>query len=187
VKIELGIWRNFFAQFEGKFLIGGNFNGHHHSWVNSKNCNTGNSLFHCITELETNITFLNDGSQIFISDVTESKAALYLTYVDPRLSLLYTWNVGTDPWNSDHFPIYIEYNGIIAPRKGSRMLLDCIIKTVFMEEVKKKIMEVKMHNKWDSERDVKEMSDNFNQIIKRKLEETTPKRNNKNNVGNGGQ
>jgi hypothetical protein len=55
-----------------------------------------------------------------ISDATGSKAALDLTFVDPRSALLYTWKVGRDPRNSDPFPIGIEYNGIIDPRKGSK-------------------------------------------------------------------
>jgi hypothetical protein len=63
----------FFAQFEGQFLIGGDFNGHHHSWGNSKNCTTVNDLFHCNTELERNIMFLNDGFQPCISDATGPK------------------------------------------------------------------------------------------------------------------
>jgi hypothetical protein len=75
MKMELRVWKKFFAQFEGKFLIGGDFNGHYHSWGNSKICTTGNNLYHCITELETNITLLNDGSQTYISDATGSKAA----------------------------------------------------------------------------------------------------------------
>jgi hypothetical protein len=65
IKIELMVWKKFFAQFKGKFLIGGDFNGHHHSWGKSKNCTTGKNLYHCITELETNITLLNDGSQTY--------------------------------------------------------------------------------------------------------------------------
>jgi hypothetical protein len=78
MKIELRGWKKLFAHFEGKFLIGGDFNGHHHSWCNSKNCTTGNNLYHCITELETNIMLLNDGSKRYISDATGSKAALEL-------------------------------------------------------------------------------------------------------------
>jgi hypothetical protein len=35
---------------------------------------------------------------------------------------------------------------------------------------------VKTHNGWNRERDVKEMYENFIQIVKGKLEETTPKR-----------
>jgi hypothetical protein len=69
---------------------------------------------------ETNITLLNDGSQTYISDATGSKGALDLTFVDPRSALLYTWKVGTDPWNSDHYPITIEYNGTIEPGKGNK-------------------------------------------------------------------
>jgi hypothetical protein len=96
-----------FAQFKGKFLIGRDFNGHHHSWGNPKNCTTGNNLHLCINKLEKNITLLNDSSQTYISDATGSKAALYLTFVDQRSALLYTWKVGTDPWNSIHYPINI--------------------------------------------------------------------------------
>jgi hypothetical protein len=120
MKIELRVWKKFFAQFKGKFLIGGDFNGHHHLWGNSKNCATGNNLFYCITELETNITLLNDGSQTYIFDATGSMTAFDLTFVDQRSAVLYTWKVEPDPWNRDNFPVSIEYDGIMEPRKGSR-------------------------------------------------------------------
>jgi hypothetical protein len=45
MKIELRVWEKFFVEFERKFLIGGDFNGHHHSWDNSKNCTTVNKYF----------------------------------------------------------------------------------------------------------------------------------------------
>jgi hypothetical protein len=41
------------------------------------------------------------------------------------------------------------------------------------------------HNGWNRERNVEERYENFIQMIKGKLEATTPKR--KNNLGNGGQ
>jgi hypothetical protein len=44
-----------------------------------------------------------------------------------------------------------------------------------MEKVKEKITEVKTHNRWNRERDVKERYENFIHIIKGKLEETTLK------------
>jgi hypothetical protein len=45
-----------------------------------------------------------------------------------------------------------------------------------MGEVKEKIMEVKRRNRWNRERDVKERYVNFTQIIKGKLEQTTPRK-----------
>jgi hypothetical protein len=168
MKIKLTVWKTFFAQFKGKFLIGGDFNGHHHSWGNSKNCTSGNNLYHCMIELETNITWLNDGSLV----VTGSKRALNLTFVDPRSALLYTWKVGTDPWNTDHYPISIKYNGIIEPGKYNKKAFRLHNKdtdwTVFMEKVKEKLTEVKTHSAWNRDRDVKERYENFIQIIKRK-------------------
>jgi hypothetical protein len=104
----------------------------------------------CITELETNIALLNDGSQtyVYISDATGSKAALDLTFVDPTSVLLHTSKVGADPWNSDHFPISIEYNGIIERGKCSKEAFGLHNKdtdwTAFMEKVKEKITEVKI-------------------------------------------
>jgi hypothetical protein len=88
MKIEVMVLKKFFAQFEGEFLISGDFNGHHHSWGNWKNCTTGNNLFHCITELEINIMLLSDGSETYISNATGSKAALNLSFVDPRSALI---------------------------------------------------------------------------------------------------
>jgi hypothetical protein len=45
-----------------------------------------------------------------------------------------------------------------------------------MGKVKEKITEVKKHNGWNRERDVKERYEYFIQIIKGKLRETTAKR-----------
>jgi hypothetical protein len=87
MKIDLRVWKKLFTQFKGKFLTGGDINGH--SWGNSKNFTTDNNLIHCITKLETNIVLLNDCSQTYIPDATGSKAALNLTFVDQRSALLY--------------------------------------------------------------------------------------------------
>jgi uncharacterized protein YktA (UPF0223 family) len=55
-----------------------------------------------------------------------------------------------------------------------------------MGKVKEKITEVRTHNGWNEDRDVKEKYENFIQIIKAKLEETTTERKHKNNSGNEG-
>jgi hypothetical protein len=55
------------------------------------------------------------------------------------------------------------------------------------KKLKKKITEVKRDNGWNRERDVKERYENFIQVIKEKLGETTPKRKTENHFGNGGQ
>jgi hypothetical protein len=47
--------------------------------------------------------------------------------------------------------------------------------TALIEQVKEKITEVKTHNGWNRERGVKESYDKLIQILKGKLEETTPK------------
>jgi hypothetical protein len=66
-------------------------------------------------------------------------AALEVTFVDPRSALLYTWKVGTDLCNSYHYPIFIEYNGIIEPGKCSEEAFRFHNKdtdwTAFMEKV----------------------------------------------------
>jgi uncharacterized protein (DUF608 family) len=96
-------------------------------------------------------------------------AAVDLTFMYPRSALLYTWKFGTDPWNIDHYPISIEYNGVIEPGQGSRKAPRLHNKDTdwiaFMEKVKEKEKEVKTHNGWNSERDVKERYENFIQII----------------------
>jgi hypothetical protein len=76
--------------------------------------------------------------------------------VDRRSALLYTWKFGTDPWNSIHYPITIEYKGTIEPGKGSkrasRLHNKNTVWTAFKEKVKEKITEVKTHNGWNGER-----------------------------------
>jgi hypothetical protein len=100
---------------------------------------------------------LNNDNQIRITDATGSTADLDLTFVGSRSALLYAWKVGTDLWNSGHFPISIEYNGIIEPRKGSKKAFRPHNKdtdwTAFTKEVKEKIVEVKTHNGWNRERE----------------------------------
>jgi hypothetical protein len=92
-------------------------------------------------------------------------AALDLTPVDQRSARLYTSKVETDPRNSDHFPISIEYNGTREPRKGSKNASRLHNKDThwiaFMEIVKEKIMKVKTHIVWNRERNVKENYDNL--------------------------
>jgi hypothetical protein len=108
---------------------------------------------------------LKDGSQTYISDATGSKTGLDLTFVDPRSALLYTWTVGTDPWNSDHYPITMKYNGTIEPGKGSKKASRLYNKNpdwaASMEKVKDKVTKVKTHNGWIRERDVEEIYENF--------------------------
>jgi hypothetical protein len=107
-----------------------------------------------------------------------------------RSALLYTWEVGTDPWNNGHYPISIKYNGMIevgkCSKKASRLCNKNTDWAAFMEKVKLKT-EVKTHNGGDRERDGKERFEKCIQTNKGKLEENTPKRRNKNNLGNGGQ
>jgi hypothetical protein len=67
---------------------------------------------------------------MYVSNTTGAMAALDLNFLDPRIPLLYTWKVGTNPWNRDHFRMYIAYNGIGEPRKAAERLLDCIIRTL---------------------------------------------------------
>jgi hypothetical protein len=82
-----------------------------------------------------------------VSDAIGSKAALNLTSVDLRSALLHAWKVGTDPWNSDHYPILIEYNNIIelskCSKEASRLHNKDTDWTAFMEKVKRKNHEVK--------------------------------------------
>lgn len=82
MKIESRVWKKFFVQLKGKFLIDGDFNSHRHTLDNSKKCTFSNNLFHCINELEINITFLNNFSQTYISNATASMTALDVTFVD---------------------------------------------------------------------------------------------------------
>jgi hypothetical protein len=58
--------------------------------------------------------------------------------------------------------------------------------SLYGKSYKEKIMEVKTHNGWNRDRVAKERYKNFTQIMKGRLEETAPKRKNKNNLGNAG-
>jgi hypothetical protein len=59
--------------------------------------------------------------------------------------------------------------------------------SLYGKKLKKKSRKSEHITDGHKKRDVKEKYENFIQIIKGKLEETTPKRRNKNNLGNRGQ
>jgi hypothetical protein len=64
----------------------------------------------------------------------------------------------------------IQYNSTLEPGKGSKEASGLHNKntgwTSFMDKVTEKITQVKTHNGWNRERDVKERYENFIQIIK---------------------
>jgi hypothetical protein len=107
MSIELWAWNKFFAQFKGKFLIGGVFDGHHYSCSNSKTYTAGNNLFNCITKLATNIALLCDGSICHHRIHGCPRPNFCGSKICTALYLLHTWMAETGPWDS------IEYNGIM--------------------------------------------------------------------------
>ena len=97
-------------------LLLGDFNSHHTVWgcvdVNSR----GRLLENFI--LRTSLCILNTGAGINISLPSGSTSVLDLSIASPQLVNSFEWTVDEDPLGSDHFPIWLHYQG--SPILGSR-------------------------------------------------------------------
>uniref|UniRef100_A0A1B6C2K7 Uncharacterized protein n=1 Tax=Clastoptera arizonana TaxID=38151 RepID=A0A1B6C2K7_9HEMI len=170
-------WSIFFNQFNGKFLIGGDFNAHHESWGDLNNCSQGNSL---ISGIDINkIILLNNNAATHI-DPSGKETAIDLTFVDADSALSYNWSVFKDTWGSDHFPILIKYNVPVTVNNNtfisSRIYNNKTDWEKFTKEVDIKL-EAKNSTFSDQDSNALELYSIFTSIIKKALELTTPIRN----------
>ena len=107
---------SFLSQFNGRFLIGGDFNAHHSFWGDFSECSVGRDIVGCMDSQE--LAVLNDGQLTFCSASYDAQSVINLTFVDCRSALEYGWVVSDDTWGSDHFPIFIQFSA--SPLSGLR-------------------------------------------------------------------
>lgn len=101
-------WMRFLNQFDGKFIIAGDFNAHHPLWGDRTRCDEGKKLFNAIERSE--VELLNQGQNTYYSRQYGTESAIDLAFIDSASLASYNWSVGQDSWGSDHFPIYITLN-----------------------------------------------------------------------------
>ncbi|EZA55637.1 hypothetical protein X777_04329 [Ooceraea biroi] len=58
--------------------------------------------------------WINNGQPTYFSRFYNTQSTIDLTIVNPRLLSACTWEVGEDPWGSDHFPISISIFGQVT-------------------------------------------------------------------------
>lgn len=109
--IEVAEWLQFFNQFGNlKVILGGDFNAHNPSWGSSHLCRHGEALGNAI--LDSDLFVVGDGSPTFCGDSYRNSSVVDLTLVHNsicmRSSEKKSRKVGSDPWGSDHFPIFIN-------------------------------------------------------------------------------
>lgn len=100
--ISTAEWESFFHQFQGDFLVGGDFNSHHIRW-DVATCVGGRKLVKALDNL--NIHCLNDANSF------SRASAIDLTLSNSGKILTAHWEVLQESWGSDHLPIVIEIAG----------------------------------------------------------------------------
>ncbi|XP_019884483.2 uncharacterized protein LOC109610335 isoform X1 [Camponotus floridanus] len=98
-RINSRSWRNFFANFRDKVLVGGDFNLPYDQII---------PLEEGIIDLD--ITLLNDETPTFWDLERNHASKLDLSLISSSIVLETSWLINQDPWGSDHFPIFININ-----------------------------------------------------------------------------
>lgn len=101
---------------------------------------------------------LKEDSKKYIANAVTSMIATSLSSVDQRSALLHTWTTEPNPWNSNHFQIFIEYiaqkNHEKMEKRPLRLHNKVIVWSVSMEKVQQINTVLNMHNGWRKARDV---------------------------------
>lgn len=109
--VSVGEWETFFNLFPNRNLIlAGDFNSHHRQWGCNDTCTEGSKLFDAI--FSSNLTWLNNGSVTHLSPRQPTGSAIDLSIVSVDLVSHSSWTVSSEPWGSDHFPIFLEIFGM---------------------------------------------------------------------------
>ena len=103
------------------YLLLGDFNGHNLLWGSNPTNRRGQQVETFINKHD--LCILNDNSITYIHPATGSQTAIDLSLCDPSLFLDFTWEVGDDLCGSDHFPIFLKYNGPNLNEKVQRWKL----------------------------------------------------------------
>ena len=96
-------------QLPSPFILMGDFNGHHTLWGCGDVNNRGQQLEDLI--LKNDLILLNDKSHTYFHSANGTFTSIDLTLCSPSLFLDFSWKVGPDPCDSDHFPILVENDG----------------------------------------------------------------------------
>lgn len=126
-KIDSTTWNNFFSQFSGRTLVGGDFNAHHPLWGDPRSCVAGLDLVSGLGDSQ--FSYLNTGSPTYVSSINFMiESCIDLTFVNAVCGLDFEWSVDPDLWGSDHFSIIISWDSNHNYIKHSGGFRDSILK-----------------------------------------------------------
>lgn len=90
------------------FLIMGDFNSHNRIWGSNKTDSRGIMLEEIFDKLDTIV--LNTGEPTHINTSNNSYSAIDISISSTQYSYKCSWNILDYPYDSDHFPIFININ-----------------------------------------------------------------------------
>jgi len=90
------------------FILMGDFNAHHPLWGSSKLNLRGQVVENVL--LHNNISILNSKQSTYIHPATGSLSNIDLTLCSPSIAIDFSWNLQSDTYGSDHFPILLSTN-----------------------------------------------------------------------------
>lgn len=96
---------NILNQLPRPFVITGDFNAHNKIWGSQTTFGKGKILEEVL--VTSNITILNTGQHTHFATATGTLSSIDLSFCDPKIAPLITWNVLDSLYDSDHFPILI--------------------------------------------------------------------------------
>jgi len=90
------------------FILMGDFNAHHPLWGRSKLNLRGQVVENIL--LHNNIPILNSKQSTYIYPATGSLSNINLTLCSPSIAIDFSWNLQSDTYGSDYFPIFLSTN-----------------------------------------------------------------------------
>lgn len=141
--IDKGMWIQFLDQFTHRSLIYGDLNARHFAWGDTVCSAVGNRLMEALDEMDLHI--VNDLNSTYLSNnpFNYSNSSIDLSLIHDSLAMKTTWEVDSDPWNNDHFPISITINARtqerITHRKEPKLYCGNIDWSVFSSALDVKI------------------------------------------------
>jgi len=163
-------WLNFFSQFQGDFLVGGNFNL-------PNNCIV--PLLEGIEELD--ICLLNDNSPTYFEMERNYSSSLDLSFAKSSLCHKIDWSVGDDLWASDHMPIWLNMNARVSLKnrfsKRQRLHSSSTDWGIFRSSLKDRIEDLGETLLGDGNLDVQSIYSSFTSMISDCLSFASPKNN----------
>lgn len=105
-KISHVDWINVLRQSTNDTVVCGDFNCHHTLWGSNNDSAEGEALLEAMDNLD--LVSINDGSPTRICLPGQTPAAVDLTLVSPSMADKISWQVLSDTYGSDHYPILLN-------------------------------------------------------------------------------